>query len=249
MRFVAAAFCSLTLFAGMARGQSAPNPAANDQLALAIAKDSAAAAQAALDAGADINANLGEGRTPLITAVMMVKPEAVKFLLEHGADPNRTADDGAVGNALSAAFFAMSGVAITRRGDEDYVNERRAKALESLRLVAARKPDFDVLVSRGPTRLSPLMIAADAGVADAVKILLDAGASPNFVNGGRYSALDYAVDRAPGWSPTPAAERLEVVKLLLAAGAQTKKVGADKLSPLERARKAANTEAVALLSK
>jgi ankyrin repeat protein len=243
MRLIHSVLISLSLLTGVALAQGP-----NDDLAIAIARNSPAMAQAALDAGADINGNLGEGRTPLIIAVMMVKPDAVKFLLEHGADVNKIADDGAVGNGLSAAFFAMSGVAITRRGDEDFVTERRAGALESLRLVAAKKPNFDLLVSRGPTRMSPLMIAAEAGVADVVKLLLDAGASPSFVNGGRYSALDYAVDRAPAWAPTPASERLECVRLLLAAGAQTNKVGADKLSPLERARQAGNAAAVELLS-
>jgi ankyrin repeat protein len=243
MRLIRSVLISLSLLTGAAHAQSP-----NDDLAIGIARNSPAMMQAALAAGADINANLGEGRTPLITAVMTTKPDAVKFLLDHGADVNKVADDAAVGNGLSAAFFAMSGVAITRRGEDDFVSERRAGAIESLRLVAAKKPNFDVLVSRGPTRLSPLMIAADAGVADAVRILLDAGASPNFVNGGKYAALDYAVDRAPRWSPAPASERLECVKLLLAAGAQTKKSGADKLSPLQRAQRAGNTAAVALLA-
>lgn len=234
----------MSLLAGVAHAQGA-----NDQLAIAIARNSPAMAQAALAAGADIDGDLGEGRTPLITAVMTVKPDAVKFLLEHGADPDKMARDPAIGNALSAAFFAMSGVAITRRGEADFVQERRAGALESLRLIAARKPDFDVLVSRGGTRLSALMIAADAGVADVVRILLDAGASPNTVNGGRYSALDYAVDRAPGWSPASPADRLEVTKLLLAAGAQKNKTAADKLSPLQRAQRAGNADVAGLLSK
>jgi len=236
-------FVLLSLWAGTAYAQNA------DALAVAIASNDSAKAQAALAAGADINANLGEGRTPLITAVMMTKPDMVRFLLAKGADPNRQADDGAIGNALSAAFFASPGMAITRRGDEDFVQERRGPALECLKLVAAARPNFDILVSRGPTRLSPLMIAAEAGVPDAVKVLLDAGASPNFVNGGKYSALDYAVDRAPRFAEIPEVNRAEVVQLLLAAGAQKNKKGADGLAPLDRARKAGSQWAVEALTR
>lgn len=235
-------FLLLSMWAGTAYAQN------SDALAMAIAGNDEAKAQAALTAGADINADLGEGRTPLITAVMMTKPDMVRFLLAHGADPDRQAG-GAIGNALSAAFFASPGMAIARRGDEDFMLERRAPALECLKLVAAAKPNFDVLVSRGPTRLSPLMIAAEAGVPDAVKILLDAGASPNFVNGGNYSALDYAVDRAPRFAEIPEANRAEVVQLLLAAGAQKNKKGADGLSPLDRARKVGSQWAVEALTR
>jgi hypothetical protein len=42
---------------------------------------------------------------------------------------------------------------------------------------------------------------------------------------------------------------VETVRLLLAAGAQTNKKGADGLTPLVRARKAGSAWAVALLSK
>lgn len=243
MRMIQLALISLSLLAGIARAQGI------DELSIAIASNDVAKAQAAIDAGSDVNADFGRGHTALIAAVILTKPVMVKFLLEHGADVNREADDGAIGNALSANFFASPGMAIARRAEEDFIQERRGPALESLRLIAARKPNFNVLVSRGPTRMSPLMIAAESGAADAVKILLDAGASPGFANGGRYTALDYAVDRAPSFAQIPEADRVETVRLLLAAGAQTNKKGADGLTPLERARKAGSAWAVALLPK
>ena len=243
MRIIRSALAVLSLCAGIAQAQNF------DQLATAAMRDDPSMAQAALNAGADVNANIGEGRTALITAVMMNKPAMVRFLLDHGADPNRAADGPTIGNALSAAFFASNGVALTRRGEDEDTRAHRGAALEILRLVAARKPNFNVLVSRGTVRLSPLMIAADAGTPDAVKILLDAGASPNFANAGKYTALDYAVARAPGWSPASPADRAEVVNLLLAAGAQTQKKAADGLSPLERAKRGGNQAVIAALSK
>lgn len=220
-----------------------------DDLSIAIASNDTAKAQAALDAGVDVNANVGRGRTPLHVAVMMTKPDMVRFLLEHHADPNREADDGAIGNALSAVFFAIPGMALMKRADPAFIQEHRAPALECLRLIAAARPQFDILVARGGTRMSPLMIAAEAGLPDAVKILLDAGASPNFVNGGKYGALDYAVDRVPPYVQIPPADRAEVVRLLLAAGAKKDKKGADGLTPLDRARKAGSTWAVEALTR
>lgn len=241
MRIMRSAVAALSFCAACAHAQGA------DQLAIAAMRDSPAMAQAALNGGVDINADVGEGRTALITAVMRVKPGTVKFLLDQGADVNREADI-ATGNALSAAFVAMSGVALTRRGDEEEIKALLAPALEILRQVASRKPNFNVLVSRGTVRMTPLMIAADAGVPDVVKILLDAGASPNFANPGKYTALDYAVARAPSWSPATPAERAEVVRLLLAAGAQTEKKASDGLSPLERAKRGGNQAVIAALA-
>jgi len=242
MRILRSALAALSLCAGIAQAQNL------DQLTTAAMRDDVSMARAALDAGVDVNANIGEGRTALITAVMMTKPAMVKFLLERGADPNREGD-AATGNALSAAFVAMNGVALTRRGEEEEIKARRGASLEILRLVAAKKPNFNVLVSRGTVRMSPLMIAADAGIPDAVKILLDAGASPNFANAGKYTALDYAVARAPGWSPASPADRAEVVNLLLAAGAQTQKKAADGLTPLDRAKRGGNQAVIAALSR
>lgn len=242
MRSIRATLISLSLLAGAVHAQNA------DDLAMAIAGDDVVKGQAAIDAGVSVNAVYDRGHTALITAVILARPKMIRFLLDHGADVNREADDGAIGNALSACFFATPGMAITRRGEDDFVEEHRDAAIEGLRLIAAKQPKFDVLVSRGPTRVSPLMIAAESGVPDAVKILLDAGANPNFANGGKYTALDYAVDRMPSFVRIPEADRVATVRLLLAAGAKKDKKGADGLTPLDRARKAGNAWAVAALS-
>jgi ankyrin repeat protein len=217
----------------------------NDRLAIAIASSDVAMARAAIDAGADVNADLGDGRTPSITAAMTIKPLAVKLLLERGADPDRMGD-GATGNALTAAFVALNGLQLTGRVDEPDP-AKRAEAMIVLRLIAASHPDFNVMVSRGPTRVSALMIAAEAGVPDVVKVLLDAGAAPNFANYGKFTALDYAVGSAPVWSQSTAQDRVEVVRLLLAAGAQKQHKGADGLSPVERARKSGNAKMMEML--
>ncbi|HEY5809353.1 MAG TPA: ankyrin repeat domain-containing protein [Povalibacter sp.] len=246
LRFTSAAAAAL-LLASIGLSNSVHAQSAADSLAIAVMSNDAAMVRSALDAGVGVNENLGQGRTPLITAVIMTRPEAVKTLLERGANPNLQADDGGTGNALTAAFFAGNGSALL--GWEDHPDpSKSAAALEVLRLIAARHPDFNFLARRAMTQMTALMMAAEMGAVDAVKVLLDAGASPNFANGGKYTALDYAVDRAPVMTHNSAADRVEVVRLLLAAGAQTQRKGADGLSPVDRARRSGNQAVVSMLT-
>jgi len=158
-----------------------------------------------------------DGANPLIAAVMMVQPQAVKQLLENGADPTARADDPAIGNAVTAAFFAMNGVELTGRSDEPDAR-KHAAALEVLRLVVSRRVGLDVLVRRAQTDMTALMIAAQAGALDAVQVLLAAGADPNARNSGKFTALDYAMERGPVWAQGNAANRPAIVQALKDAG-------------------------------
>lgn len=245
------ALLCLLLFWGLATGggarASSPSPEATTELVSAIVANKPAAALAALDAGADINSNVGEGRTPLISAVMFSRPEMVKMLLGRGADANRRADDVVIGNAVTAAFFAMNGTQLIGMGE--ITAARHHAALEVLKLVANVKgANLNLLVRRVTTQQTALMIAAEAGAADAVQVLLDAGADPNTMNGGKYTALDYAVDRAPGWTEMPRSNRVIIVRALLAKGAQKDHKPADRVTPLERAKRAGYPEISALLA-
>jgi ankyrin repeat protein len=243
------ALLCLLLFWGLATGGGARAATGNatEDLLIAIGSNKTVAAQAALDAGADINARDGEGRTPLIKAVMFSRPEIVKMLLERGADPNYGAADATTGNAVTAAFFAMNGTQLIGMGEMDA--SRHATALEVLKLVAhAKGANLNLLVRRATTQKTPLMIAAEAGAADVVQVLLDAGADPNTMNGGKYTALDYAVDRAPGWSEQPRSNRAVIVRALLAKGARKDRKPADGVTPAERAKRAGNQEVSALLA-
>ncbi len=60
---------------------------------------------------------MGEGRSAAhLLAVMFSRPEMVKMLLERGADPNHRAEDIIIGNAVTAAFFAMNGTQLIGMG-------------------------------------------------------------------------------------------------------------------------------------
>jgi len=238
IRRLTAALAVTLLCAAPAAAQSA-----DEALLAAVRGNDAAAIDAAIRAGANARA-AGENGTPLAIAAMFGRVNAVRALLEHGADPAGPGPNG--GNALNAAFFAMNGTVLLGRDDEPDP-ARRADAVEIVRLIAARKTGLDNAVRIGPTTMTPLMQAANAGALDVVRILLEAGANPNAANGGGYTALDFAADRAPVWSTFPAADRVEIVRALLARGARASHAGADGLTPLARARRAGNAAIVALL--
>jgi len=229
------------------RAEAAEVSEATSALLTAIMANSSVQARAAIAGGANVNADTGEGRSPLIVAAMSTRPDLVQLLLDHGADTRTRAEDPSVGNAVTAAFFAMNGTELTGRSDEPDAR-KHAAALQVLKLVAARKQDLNLLVKRGQTELSALMIAAQAGALDAVEVLLAAGADANTANGGKYTALDYAVDRAPVWSQAPVADRVGIVRALLKAGARKDRKGADGLTPAARAARSGNAEIAKLLA-
>ena len=153
----------------------APLPPAVSKLVSAVITNNAAMARAALAEGADVNANTGEGRTPLIVAALASRPEMVRLLLEKGADPARVSADPKIGNAVTAAFWGENGEEL-RRPLSKSDPQKRARALEVLRLVTAKKQGLNVKVRRGADELTALMIATRDGAEDAAKILRDAGA-------------------------------------------------------------------------
>jgi ankyrin repeat protein len=214
-----------------------------EALQIAVMRNDAAAIEQAIQAGSDPRA-VGANGSLLAVAAMSGRAEAVRALLAHGADPAAPGPNG--GNALNAAFFAINGVALLGRGDRPDP-ARRAEGVEVVRLLAARRIGLDNPARIGPTSMTPLMQAAEAGALDLVRILLDAGANPNAANGGRYTALDYAVDAPPIWTTLPQDQRAAVVRTLLAKGARRDRAGADGLTPLARARRTGDAEIIAAL--
>lgn len=239
-RTLAATAALLLLAAALPSPAAAQTPEA---LQMAVFNNDPAAIERAIKAGSDPRAS-GEQGSLLAGAAMFGRAKAVRALLAHGADPAAPGPNG--GNALNTAFFAMNGAAILGRGDTPDP-ARRAEGVEVVRLIAARKVGLDNPMRIATTNMTPLMQAAEAGALDLVQILLDAGANPNATNGGGYTALDYAADRAPIWTTLPQDRRADVVRALLAKGARRDHTGADRVTPLARARRTGNAEVIAAL--
>lgn len=168
-----ALFCLLALPPVASAG---PLPAEVSKLVSAVITNNEAQARAALVAGADVNADTGEGRTALIVAAMASRPQMVKLLLEKGADTSRRTRDPIIGNALTAAFWGQNGPRLT--GSERTDPALHATALEVLKLLAPRTKDLNLPVRRGSGPMTAMQIAKQAGAADVVAILLQAGAAP-----------------------------------------------------------------------
>ena len=76
-------------FRQKARGKEVPVAAHDSRLLRAALACDATKLREALDSGDDVNAYDEHGMTPLLTAVFIGDREAVRLLLEAGADPNR----------------------------------------------------------------------------------------------------------------------------------------------------------------
>lgn len=198
--------------------------------------------------GASVNAKLADGRTPLYLATVLGNGHAVlRALLAHGANPNLPA-----GNKRTPLIVAAS------RGDA-----------EALRLLLEAKAAVDATDSAGQTAL---MMAATHGSPAAVRLLLERGADARVRTKRNESALgnagtagnaevvrlllEHGADvnerNIRGYSPLMLAASsdaipVEVVKLLLAKGADTRFTGDYDETARDLAAKRGHTEVARLL--
>ncbi|KAJ4137179.1 hypothetical protein NW768_002760 [Fusarium equiseti] len=117
---------------------------------------SEAALEALIQYGADIRLTNSAGETPLLLAVRTSQKRLTEILLEHGADPR-------VGNQLGAQPLHVA-------SDGDIINH-----------LLRNRADLEAPAGG---QVTPLMIAAYQGRAEAVRALLDNGADPNRPIGG-----------------------------------------------------------------
>ncbi len=174
--------------------------------------------EALLAAGADLNRSVADGFTPLMTAICARQVQVVRLLVEAGANPAAVNHEGQTAWVLAEQQENPHSVILAnlRRalaGSSEATSEERFfrairnrdfATVEALVQDASNRVD---LSARDRFDLTPLAAAAEAGDADIVDLLLDAGADPD--QGGARSPLACAVEsRFP-----------EVVQRLLARGA------------------------------
>ncbi len=210
---------------------SLPLAAAGTPLIDAVKRQDAAAVNALLDRGADVNAAEGDGTTALHFAAQLDDLAVVERLLEAGASP-AAANRFAVtplelaannGNADIVVCLLAAGAdanARSREGHTPLMSAALNGRVAAIDALLARGAEIDAAENyRGQTAL---MLAAGEGNTDAVRALLAAGANIKAQSKSGFTPLLFAVRNA----------QLDAVRLLLEQGANANDLAADDTSAL-----------------
>lgn len=149
-------------------------------LHVASAAGAEGAAKLLLDRGMPVDVRGKAGRTPLMAAVAANKPKMVKWLLQQGADP--TLKDDEHFKALMLAVRDGSAGSVAELASYDREDLDAALLLASL---LGKTDVIDSLTNYGASVYArmeddgrtPLMVAAENGHLESVKLLLEIGAS------------------------------------------------------------------------
>lgn len=212
----------------------------------AIETQQAGAILALLKAKADPNAKTPDGKSCLTMAVESHKPKVVQALIISGANVKEISADGE-SPALTAA----------QDGTEE--------SLEIIRMLGKAGAELNA----SNAAYTPLTYAVEQGNTKLVRTLLEAGANPSKPSTSGRTPLSAASSNPEiftilleakadpngknGSDETPLAEaiynnQIDMVKLLLAAGADTSKAGPNGSSALEYAKSQYHEDIVALLA-
>mgnify|MGYP001764915995 CR=1 FL=1 len=210
--------------AGVARLVS-PDGEVEPALIDAADRGDVAALRQALDDGARIDTRDLRGRTPLLVAVQRGHDAAAQLLIRRGADINAQDD-------ISDSPFLLAGA----RGRTAVLADMLGPPSGS-----PGRPDYRKLNRYGGTALIP---ACHYGHVDTVRLLLQSSRiDVDHVNRLGWTALLEAVILGDG-----GAAHTEIVRLLLAHGANPAKADAQGVGPLAHAQQRGQTAVVALLA-
>jgi uncharacterized protein len=213
-------------------------------LLFAVRRGDMASIRVLVSAGADVNGTATDGTSPLLMATIRGDLACAELLLDHGADVNIAAAGftplhRVVGEWNSQVTLRI-GTATADSSEWGILGGLRGQAKRDfVTMLLRRGADPDVRVRMEPPRLgggggprygdsptvllgaTPLLLAAMAGDAPAVRILLAAGADPHATTDDQTTALILASGFGfnPDSARVPEGEALEVVKMLADLGA------------------------------
>jgi ankyrin repeat protein len=141
--------------------------------------------------GADVNRRAARGQTALMWAVAQQHPEVVKVLLAHGADIRARSEVWNEMMAVPPHGLPLYNRVIPHGGDTALLFAARVGDLSSARLLVDAGANVSDADAWGVTAT---MMAAHAGFAEIVDLLLERGADPNAAKAG-FTALHAAIMR------------------------------------------------------
>lgn len=178
----------------------------NDLLHSACSNGSTSAVIFLLDKGADVNSKLPNSpdSIPLLQAAMFSNQDTVRVLLERGADVN--ASNTKSETALYAAVMSPS------------YEEKRDAYMGTLRLLVRKKQDVNKTVKCLGFDDNALSAAVGLNRVEAVELLLNSGADPNFIFPNGHTVLQRAILKG----------NRQMIQLLIGHGANPNQTGPSK---------------------
>jgi ankyrin repeat protein len=213
-------------------GESRPLSEADKALIQAARKGDIETVKQHLDAGADVNAKVMNGSTPLTSAAYSGHKEIVELLLANGADVNANDRNGST-PLHSAKTKEIAELLIAKGADVNARNKNNETPID-----LARRKSTRILLRENGAEYSTIHYAARHGDLDMVKKFLTKGVDVNIKYGkNEWTPLLFA---APG-------HHKDVLELLISKGANVNATGKRKLTALHFAARGEKLEIVQLL--